>query len=58
MKRGRKYPLHDLLYVAGVPRSTYYYYLKQIQRPDKYCVEKGQLPEQCSYGELLWLTKI
>lgn len=31
-----KYKLADLLKVAGIPRSTYYYYLKNMKRPDKY----------------------
>lgn len=35
----QKYPLKDLLSIAGVPRSTYYYYLKRMQQPDKYRVE-------------------
>ena len=39
----QKYPLNDLLCVAGVPRSTYYYYLKRMQRPDKYRVEKEEI---------------
>lgn len=29
--------------LAGVARSTYYYYLKRAQRPDKYLVEKDEI---------------
>ena len=39
----QKYPLKDLLSIAGVPRSTYYYYLKRMQQPDKYRVEKEEI---------------
>lgn len=39
----QKYPLRDLLSIAGVPRSTYYYYLKRMQQPDKYRVEKEEI---------------
>ena len=39
----QKYPLKDLLSIAGVPRSTYYYYLKRMQQPDKYRIEKEEI---------------
>ena len=39
----QKYPLRELLAIAGVPRSTYYYYLKQLKRKDKYLVEKEEI---------------
>ncbi len=29
--------------MAGVPRSTYYYYLKRMQQPDKYRIEKEEI---------------
>jgi len=32
-----------LLKLAGVPRSTYYYYLKNLSKPDKYRVEKEEI---------------
>lgn len=38
-----KYPLKALLKLAGVARSTYYYYLKHAQRLDKYLVEKDEI---------------
>lgn len=31
-----KYKLIDLLKLAGIPRSTYYYCLKRMKQPDKY----------------------
>jgi putative transposase len=31
----------DLVKVAGIPRSTYYYWVKQMNRPDKYEEVKG-----------------
>lgn len=33
----------DLLRLAGIPRSTYYYYLKQLARPDKYDEVKDEI---------------
>ncbi|WP_243144661.1 IS3 family transposase [Defluviitalea raffinosedens] len=39
----QKYPLEALLKLAGVARSTYYYYLKRAQRPDKYRIEKDEI---------------
>ena len=39
----QKYPLRELLVIADVPRSTYYYYLKRMQRKDKYLVEKEEI---------------
>lgn len=39
----QKYPLRELLAIACVPRSTYYYYLKRMQRKDKYAVEKEEI---------------
>lgn len=39
----QKYPLRELLAIAGVPRSTYYYYLKRMQRKDKYEIEKEEI---------------
>ena len=38
-----KYPLKELLLFAGVARSTYYYYLIRMQKPDKYKVEKEEI---------------
>lgn len=32
-----------MLKFVGIPRSTYYYYLKRAQRPDKYRVEKDEI---------------
>ena len=32
-----------MLKLAGVPRSTYYYYLKNLSKPDKYRVEKEEI---------------
>ena len=41
----RKYPLEELLRFFAVPRSTYYYYLKQSKQQDKYFVEKQEISE-------------
>lgn len=40
----QKYPLKDLLNLAGLARSTYYYYLK-IKDRDKYTTEKQEILE-------------
>ena len=32
----RKYKLTDLLAIDGMPRSTFYFYLKKMKQPDKY----------------------
>ena len=32
-----------LISVAKMPRSTYYYYLKRMQKPDKYAEIKEQI---------------
>jgi len=41
----RKYKLAKLLEVAGVPRSTYYYYLKDAAKPDKYATVRPVLKQ-------------
>ncbi|MDY2880911.1 MAG: IS3 family transposase, partial [Candidatus Borkfalkiaceae bacterium] len=41
----RKYPFEKLLKFLSVPRSTYYYYLKQSKKADKYCFEKQEISE-------------
>ena len=38
-----KHPLKILFLVSGVARSTYYYYLIRMQKPDKYKVEKEEI---------------
>ena len=35
--------MKELLILANIPRSTYYYYLKQINKPDKYKEIKQQI---------------
>ncbi len=40
-----KYKLADLLTFDGMPRSTFYFYLKKMQQPDKY-VEKKEVIKQ------------
>ena len=38
-----------MLCLAGLPRSTYYYYLKNLSKPDKYSIEKEEIT--CIYHE-------
>ena len=38
-----KYPLKALLHISGVPRSTYYYYIKNASKTDKYRIEKEEI---------------
>ena len=35
-----KYKVADLIKTAGIPRSTYYYWTKHKDRPDKYAKAK------------------
>ena len=44
-----KYRLTALLKLAEMPRSSYYYYVKQIKKPDKYAVVKEEI--QAIYHE-------
>lgn len=44
-ERRRKYKLAELLKIAGVPRSTYYYYLKDAAKPDKYALIRSVLKQ-------------
>lgn len=39
----QKYKLTVLLEMAGMPRSTYYYYLKKQKSPDKYALVKDEI---------------
>ena len=39
----QKYKLTALLRLAEMPRSTYYYYIKQIEKPDKYRAVKEEI---------------
>ncbi|UQK52592.1 IS3 family transposase [Faecalibacterium sp. IP-3-29] len=39
----QKYPLKALLQLAGLPRSTFYYYLHRSQNPAKYQMVKKQI---------------
>ena len=39
----QKYTLTALLALAKLPRSTYYYHLKQVNKPDKYREIKEQI---------------
>ena len=36
LQLSNKYKLADLLAFDGMPRSTFYFYLKKMQQPDKY----------------------
>ena len=38
-----KYKLTALINIAKMPRSRYYYYLKKMQKPDKYAEKKEQI---------------
>ena len=38
-----KYPLLLLLEIAQLPRATFYYYLKRMQRADKYAGAKEEI---------------
>ncbi|WP_090695859.1 IS3 family transposase [Bacillus sp. 166amftsu] len=40
-----KYKIIDLVKIAGIARSTYYYWIKQMGRPDKYEKIKGLIKE-------------
>lgn len=39
------YPLDELLIAAQIPRSTFYYHLKALNRPDKYVDVKKRIVE-------------
>ena len=44
----QKYPLKALLQLAGLPRSTFYYYLHRSQNPAKYQMVKKNRSLQSS----------
>ncbi|TCP60004.1 transposase InsO family protein [Baia soyae] len=37
------YPINALLKIAGIARSTYYYWFKQMKKPDKYKEMRGKI---------------
>ena len=37
------YPLDELLRAAEIPRSTFYYHLKALSKPDKYADVKKRM---------------
>ncbi len=39
------YPLDELLRAAEIPRSTFYYHLKALSKPDKYADVKKRISE-------------
>ncbi len=39
------YPLDELLRAAEIPRSTFYYHLKALSKPDKYAGVKKRIGE-------------
>ena len=41
----QEFKLDDLLALAGLPRSTFYYHLKKINEPDKYADTKTKISE-------------
>lgn len=41
----QKYHICQLIKLAGIPRSTYYYHQKQVSAPDKYQKEKDAIKE-------------
>ena len=41
----REFKLNDLLLFAGLPRSTFYYHLKNAKKTDKYAQTKTQITE-------------
>ncbi len=43
----QKYKLIALLNIAEMPRSTYYYYVKQMNQPDKYTDIKHEIQQIC-----------
>lgn len=43
MELRQKYKLTALLELAEMPRSTYYYHVKQMQKPDKYAAIKEEI---------------
>ena len=51
----QKYTITAILEVVDIPRSTYYYYFKQLEKPDKYAAVKSRMKKiwsECreSYG--------
>ncbi|KAA9012901.1 IS3 family transposase [Niallia endozanthoxylica] len=40
-----EYKVIDLVKMAGIPRSTYYHWIKQMNRPDKYNEEKEAIQQ-------------
>lgn len=41
----QEYPLDELLHIAKIPRSTFYYHLKALRAPDKYGEIKQRIRE-------------
>lgn len=39
----QKYPITAILQVVDIPRSTYYYYCKQLEKTDKYAAVKAEM---------------
>lgn len=39
----QKYPITAILEVVNIPRSTYYYYCRQLEKPDKYADTKAEI---------------
>ncbi len=42
-KLRREFPLAILLEIAQLPRATFYYHLKRMNRPDKYAAAKAEI---------------
>jgi len=43
----QKYPLERLLITAKLPRSSYYYHLKQFSEPQKHIEEQDEIKKIC-----------
>jgi len=39
----QQFPITAILRVVDIPRSTYYYYCKQLEHPDKYAAAKAEI---------------
>lgn len=41
----QRFSVSNLLHIAQIPHSSYYYYVKQLQRPDKYEDARAKIQE-------------
>lgn len=48
MELRREFPLNGLLKLAGIPRSTFYYILKRLNKPDRYAETRAEIHDICT----------